>query len=267
MGLRQVGNLGDCLYLTPAINALNESGKEVVIQMHDNAKCREVSAIFKNLARVDFVDNPTERVFMLSDERTHCAQKTLNYFNINSANCIPKIKLTEDEIAFAQKYLAKFNNPIILNNDNLGSNDPLNHCAIYRRPPEKLMQYIADYFRLMGYTVLQFGPKQDIWESGFRTFSPLNRVVHIRDLDLRQTAACFAVIKKIITGDTGLYHLMLSVGGKAVTFHPPENKRMGYEFWGLHYTPDLWKDEKPRVKYLDYTTFNGSINEIVEFLK
>ena len=148
----------------------------------------------------------------------------------------------------------------------MGGNDKNNPRAHYVRPPIKLMQYITDYLNNSGYTVLQFGPKLDYWVGNIPTFTPLKGAIHIRNLEIREQAACFSVAKNMICGDSGLSHLNLAVGGKSVVFHPPESTNFGYLFYDLHYLSELWKNEPVRVKYIDFTQFNGKMEEIMGFL-
>ena len=71
----------------------------------------------------------------------------------------------------------------------------------------------------------------------------------MRGLTVRQLAAFYHVIGKLVTGDSGDYHLMLGVGGKVACLIPPNNPQMGYLHWDLLYSPVCWGGEKARVRY------------------
>lgn len=247
LGLNSIGSLGDCLYLTAAISQF----ENVTVQMHDSPQCRRVSLIYKNLADVEFVDNPDIAIYKkATGNNVHAAQRALDYLNITSINCIPRIILDEEEIKWAKEFLKNINNPVVVVNDNGGSSTEGNYCAQYRRPPTEVIQSVVNKLIKNEYSPIQFGIK-DLKDRD-NAFTSLNNVIEIRGLDVRQMAACYYLIGKYIGGDTGDYHLMLSVGGKCITFIPPENASLGYIYSDLLYTEDLWKNEKIRVKYINY---------------
>lgn len=258
-GLRSIGSLGDCLYLTPAISQI----KNPIVKMHDSPQCRRVAPIYNNIAHVEFVDNPDVALYNQTNDRSvHSAQRVLNALKIDTTNCIPRIVLDKSEIDWAKDFLKEYKNPVMIVNDNGGSSTPGNICAQYRRPPTEIIQNFANKLSNKGFTPLQFGIK-DLKDRD-NAFTPINGAIPIRGLDIRQTAACYHVIGKYIGGDTGDYHLMLSVGGRCITLIPPENHSLGYNYSDLLYTDNLWKDEKVRVKYIDYTKPN-LVNNYLNF--
>lgn len=252
LGLKGTGTLGDACWLTPVL----KSRKDVIIQMHDDLQCHAVASIFDNLAKVEHVENPPERLYITNTEKTHAAQRILNSLNIKDVSCIPQISLLFDEIEWAKNFLSKYENPIIFVNDNSGSKDPNNARAHYVRPPIESMQDLADEFA-QKYTILQL--------DRINKYTPLKQSVCIENLSIRQIAACYHVVGKMVGGDTGNYHLMMSVGGKALISIPEHSLQWGYDYDDLLYFDYLWKDEKPRVKYfqhrdniriLDYINFD-----------
>ena len=265
-GLKQIGALGDCLFITPALQALNYTHNAV--EMRPDLQCRQVSKIFDGLATVVFTYVPRERLYITNKNKVHSALRVLQSLGLENYSCIPKINLKQEEIDWAKNYLRDYNcdKVIVITNDNLGANDPTNYCAQYKRPPVELMQGIADCLIGLGYTILQFGPKLDEWPGKIPTFTPLKGAIPIRDLEIREQAACFSIIKKIISGCTGLFHLGISVGAKCVCFHPPNNDQFQYYNWDLHYLSELWKNEPIRAKYIDFTKFDGSLGPIIDFL-
>lgn len=259
--MQGMGSWGDCIMLIPAIQALRDKGEEVVLQMHNDEQCRQVSTIFNGLAKVEFVDNPASRLYITNTEKIHTAKRSLHELGFYDYSCIPKIELTADEINWAKDFLKDYKRSITFINNNSGDWDKTNYRAHYVRPPIKLIQYLVDYFISNGWDVLQFGRKED------ERFTPLNGAKHIRGLSIRQLLSCYHVIGKMISGDTGDQHGIISVGGKSVVFHPPESDQFGYHFWDLHYTPELWKDESVRIRYQDYTKFSGNLSEILQFIE
>ena len=255
LGIKDNGSLGDALYLTSAVNELNKRGEKVVVQMHKDEQCRAVSRVFENLTEVEYTDTPVDKLYE-NKRNTHAAQVILNKLGIDNVNCIPKIKLTPEEIEWAKNFLSQYEykNAIIVINDNAGSHDPTNIGALYKRPPVDLMQFLADGFTKDGFTVFQFGRKEE------DRFTPLKNVVYMRGLNIRQLAACYSLIGKIISGDTGDYHLMLSVGGEAYVLCPEESELHGYIYHELHYTPELFREEKVRVMYSSFMKDNTIYN-------
>jgi hypothetical protein len=241
LGIR-TGSLGDALLLTAPMKIHND----ITVQMGKDQQSREVSAIYNGIANVEFVDRPIKELYHINNDLTHHAQRLLNQLKITEVNCIPKILVTKDEKDWAQEFLKDYKNPLVVINDNSGCHDKNNPRASYVRPPVVLMQQVANDYLKQGFELLQFGRKED------DRFTPLENTKKIRGLTIRQLAACYSVIGNILTGDTGDYHLMLSVGGSAVVLCPLESVPMGYLYHELHYKPALWKDEKVRVQYVGF---------------
>lgn len=246
LGLKNAGSLGDALWLTPAICELKNKNCNVVVQMHDTEQCRWTSPIFKNLCEVQFVSSPPERLYITNHDETHSAQRVLNELKLSNINCIPKIILDRDEIDWAKNLINDYPNPIVFINDNSGTSDPTNFRAKYVKPPEALIQENVDIFLKSGHTPLQFGNIDD------KKFSPLNNTVKIRGLNVRQLAACYYLIRQMISGDTGDYHLMLAANGFCLVYVPNESNMFGYKYTDLHYVPALWKNENVRVRYINF---------------
>lgn len=247
-----VGSVGDCTYILGVINELRKRGEDVIVRMPKGPQCERVSLIYKNLAKVEFVDNPLEAIYKIKgDTSKHASQRASDYLGITNVSAIPKILLDDDEIDWARTFLKQYTNPVVVVNDNGGSSTPGNFAAQYRRPPSEVMQVYVDKLIQLSYTILQFGIK-DLKDRD-NAFTPLNNALSIRGLDIRQTSACYYVIGKYVGGDTGDYHLMLACGGKTITLIPPEDS-IRYSYSDLLYTDDLWKNEKIRCKYVNYTT-------------
>lgn len=252
LGLNGCSSLGDALWLTPTLRACNEP----IVQMHIGLQEDWVAPIFNDLAKVEFVENPAQRIYLIENNniKSHAAERCFKSFfgrdEESETGYLPSIFLTEAEIINATNLLQSFENPIILINDNSGSSDSSNKRSQYVRPPVWLMQLICTALKSSGYTPIQFGKIEE------SKFTPLKGAKYFRGLPVRMIAAIYNVVGKMFSGDTGDYHLMLSVGGKSITLHPNENASIGYEYWDLHY--DLSKEEKEnqRVLYFNFNDFN-----------
>ena len=250
------GNLGDALWLTPLARWFSD----LTVQLRAGDKrAKAVSELFNGMCKVEFVDNPAET--KKTDENIHVTQKILHAHGIWDDDSMPRIKLTQGELDWAKAYLSAYHNPIILINSNSGTNDPLNYRAQYVRPPDRIMQELCSYFMNKNFTVLQFGPDAKYYDRD--PYLPLINAVHIRGLTLRQTAACYAIVGKMISGDTGDYHLMLAVGGQCVTLVPHENLQLGYSYSDLLYgfACKCWKDNDKRILYIQHDDYKCIIEE------
>ena len=265
LGLRQVCSIGDLLFLTPVIHVLRGRGESVKVQLHDDEQGRSIACLLDGLAEVEHVPWPEERLYILNKEKIHSAKRALHQLGFYNYSCIPKINLTQEELDWGQDYVSQFKNPIIIYRNNSGDLDPINYRAHYVAGPRENMQLMTDYCISQGYTVLQFGHTREIVGSGAKSFTPLDGAVHIRNINIRQQACCLAAVKKIIGIDSGLYHLMLSVGGKAVTSIPDENFTLGYEYWDLLY-PESEFEGPVRVKYINHRDFLNNKENILSYL-
>jgi len=255
------GNLGDALWLTPLARYI----PDLVVQLRKGDKrAAGVAPIFDGLCKVEFIDNPPSP--NKSNLDVHSTQKILYAYKLVDKNSIPAIKLTEEEISWAKDYLKDYLNPIAIINNNSGTNDPINHRARYVCPPHEYIQRIADFYRLSGRTVIQFGTEKGYYDRD--PFVPIDGAIIIRGLSVRQLAACYHVIGQMISGDTGDYHLMLAVGGKCVTLVPLESFQLGYIYSDLlyGYAADDWKGEPVRVIYINHEDYKDIITNKI-FLK
>lgn len=238
-------NLGDNLWITPVLKYCNYP-----IQIANGERCRKISKIYNNLTSVEFVNGLN---YYPLNKEIHNTKQIFSQIGLDfkNKNLIPKIKLDESEIKWAKKFLEKYENPIVIINDNSGSNDPSNRRASFILPPREIMQQVSSYLSKK-FSVLQFGLAEGFYRIGYSNFNPLENAYHIRGLEVRQLAACYHVIGKYIGGDTGDYHLMLAVGGRSTTLVPKENYEMGYIYSNLFYSKDMWNGEDIRATYINY---------------
>jgi len=248
LGNKGNGSLGDCLWLTAVLRYI----KDVKILLNDDNQLRWVGKIFDNLCEVDYVNNPPERPdtkVNLNVEpylSSHRSLKILKSLNINEKICVPLIKLTQEEMEWAQNFYKDYKNPIVIINDNSGTWDKTNYRAHYVRPPSEIIQKFVDNLIESGFTPIQFGRIEE------NRFTPLNNTIHIRGLDVRKLAASYNFIGKYIGGDTGDYHLMLAVGGQAKVLIPKENKSLGYDYNDLLYKKENFENSHSRVEYIQF---------------
>lgn len=241
-------NLGDTLWVTPLARYV----PALTVQMLSNdARSRATAPILEGLCPVEFVEKTTETPKL--PIRAHVTQRILAAYGHYGKPSIPKVLLTNEEIKWAIDFLHSkgVSDPrrtVAMTNHNSGSGDPTNLRAHYVRPPNEVMQKLAAFWAQGGRNkVLQFGPAPTYHDRD--PFEPLEGAIHIRGLTVRQLAACYHVVGRLLAGDSGDKHLMLAVGGIVACLVPPHSDYFGYYHWDLLYDTVCWGDEKPRLRY------------------
>ena len=254
-----IGNLGDALWMTP----LFKNNRDGIINILDVSETRRLEDIFYKL-NISIQYLPHLKPLTIDKTQTHVAQQYLNFFNINDDNCIPKINIKEDDLLWAKDLISKYPNPLVVISNNIGSSDPQNYWGAYRTPPLDIFKNLLEEYSKK-YTLLHFGLSKNFIKKSYgnecNNFSELPNCINILDLNLSKLAACYSLIGKYLGGDTGDYHLMLSVGGKCNVLIP-EHHYLGYNYNSLLYFNSLWKNEKPRVKYTRFSQFADSLKNI-----
>lgn len=244
------GTLGDSLWITPIFRSFPGT----TLRLFDTPSCHNVAQIYEGLVReVQFVEQPGVPPTM--DAPTHVTQRMLAAMGRPDDSIIPWVVLREDEIAWARWFLVQQGFPdltrlLVIHTHNSGWADPSNWFARHVKPPKPIMQTLADVARSDGYTVLQFCNAPHAGKPD--NFDPLTGTHHIRGLTLRQTAACYHVIGRLISGDTGDPYLALAAGARVVFLMCPELEQTGYRHFNVQYTDALWKGEKPRTRYHEF---------------
>jgi hypothetical protein len=225
-------NLGDNLSLTPLMHQT-----QCRVHLFDDASVKSVAPIFDGLAEVVF-DNKGPIASPESNVRGPHSKKTLVYFGYPNASAIPKINLTEKEISWARKYLEdmQITNGCIVK----ASTQQIN----YRTPPDGLMQMIVDSNPSFQFLTSGLSTKHP--KNNFSNI-PLKNVMTMWDYPIRSLAAIYSIIGRYVGPDTGDYHLMLAVGGKATVLVPESAWHYSHE--NFHYNEECWIDEEPRVSY------------------
>ncbi len=253
------GNLGDALWVTP----LARYEPDLTVWMRgDDAKACSVAPVFDGLSCVKLYPNPPDT----RKERcyAHVTQQILAAYGHRGKPSIPRLLLTAAEVEWAVDWLwtnvprTQSGNIIAMVNHCSGSGDLTNHRAQYVRGNPEVFNSLARFWKGAGYKVLQFGPEPGFYDKD--VFTPIEGAIPVRGLSVRQLAAVYHVIGKLISIDTGDYHLMLAVGGKVSCLTPPHSEGMGYRHWDLHYNAECWGDEKPRVRYTLHDQWTSLLN-------
>lgn len=237
-------NLGDNLSLTAAMNAF-----PCRIHLIDDTLVYNIAPIFYGLGEIVFDNatkdargNPIEaKASPESNVIGPISAKILHHFRHPFASAIPKIKLLPAEIEWAKDFLKDFKNPCAFK-------AYVQDAKSVRNPQIEVMQAIVD--KNPNTTFINFG-----FSKGNKKYNGVNReikgITEINDLGVRQQAACYHVIGRYIGPDTGDYHLMLAVGGQCDVLVPSTS--LEYDYFRFHYREESWKDEQPRVKYMNFT--------------
>jgi len=238
------GNLCDTLWVTPLARYVSDL---TVWMRGDDVKARAVAPILDGVCSVLLEPNPPET--RKAPIHAHVTQQILSAYGFNGKPSVPRVVLTFDEIQWAIEYLRPYGQKrVALVAHCSGSGDPTNYRAHYVQGSVEDMVQIAKFWKGAGYTVLQFGPAQNYYTKDI--FTPFEGCIQIRGLTVRQLAACYYVIGKLISVDTGDQWLMLAVGGRAAVLVPPHSDQLGYRHWDLHLNSICWGDERPRVDYI-----------------
>jgi len=239
------GNLGDNLWITPACKFV-----PINVSLYDEPFSRSISRIYDNIAEVSFINSQKQN--FIYDRYEHKTIQWLKYIGIDyqDKNIIPEIKLTKEEELFGVEYIKNIPNPIIVKNENSGTWDAKNTRAHYVCPDEREMQSIVDDLIRQGKTPMQFGLNDNFFGLGETHLRPLKGTIQTKGLTVRQLASIYKAVGYYIGGDTGDYHLMLSVGGLAEVLIPEQSEQFGYIYYNLFYRPDMFGKDPIRVQYL-----------------
>lgn len=248
------GNLGDTLWLTP----LARYEPDLTVWMRgDDTKACSVAPILDGLCKVDLKPNPPET--RKAPIRAHVTQQILAAYGHGGKPSIPRIVLKPDEIALANEFIRPYGRKVVaVVNHCSGSADPTNYRAQYVRGNPASFEQIARFWRGAGYTVLQFGPKEGFYQPD--VFTPIEAATPVRGLTVRQLAAVYHVVGRLISLDTGDYHLGLAVGAQVACLVPPHSDQLGYKHWDLLYDGVCWGEETPRLRYALQSKWTAFLN-------
>lgn len=224
----QATGLGDYLTITPLMRELK--GRCIMKMPESDAG---VAELFSGLCQVELTkDYPVFR----HQGNVHSAKAKLDLFGIN-ASPMPKVILAPKELKWAQAELAKYKRPLCF------VPSCSKHWAHVRQRPPEFWEKILP--RITGRDILQFG-RED--------YPLVKGAVRMPFYSLRQLAAVYASAGEYLGVDTGDAHLMLAVGGFAVTVHPDAC---------TGYNPREWHYDDARARYVNFnnpTTIHGLFN-------
>lgn len=238
-----IGTLGDNMWLNPVLRAFPGA----ILHMKDDSVCRNVATLHEGLADVQFVGDPGHP--RSSGDAIHITEQWLRALGRTDTSIIPHIDLKPEEVAWAREFLAAHGDPakmVVIHTHNSGWTDITNDLARQLKPPHEATQQIADHAAVLGYQPVQFCNAP--FPGKADNFDPLDRTVHIRGLTLRQTAACYHLIKRMVCGDTGDPYVMLAVGGAFIMLLAPETG--GYRHSSVRYEARHWNGGQTRAKYV-----------------
>lgn len=188
--------IGDTLMLTPVAKAL---GDKAVMLLPANMI--RMAFLFHGLCQVRQDEN--HPVFMWPGN-TLQSLGHLQAMGLSGVDPIPSINIKPEALEAAQKVLAGIHNPLIF------CPTCNHHYVRSRQGPPAFWQSIVLSLSSR-YTVLQFGYKE------YPTMQGATRAPY---LPIETVAAIYKLVGRYIGVNTGDYHLMVAVGGKAVVANP-----------------------------------------------
>ena len=249
--------IGDLLTYTPIFKHY----KNCLVKMIDNEKGRVGAPLFNGLCSVVFEKHVGDNINGNVPYQTHTAARRLIQLGLHNISPIPEIIITSEELLNGQKIL--IDNGINISKPMLSIVADANGSHSLENTFGKVRMMNFDRWELLlnflskKYQLIQFGLSNKV--------TKLPYVKQILDLNIRELASCYGIIKKYLGIDTGDYHLMLATGGKSVVFSPKngEGGQHPYWAWQWHYQ-DQWFEKGSRIKYF-YKDFDLSIiNDIIK---
>lgn len=268
-------NLGDAVFLscllkqreTPVKLFLkkNQLGEQLRGLYEKHCEVEYCEGLSELRAREPDVVEYSEAVKYFGTKSLHMSRLLLNFFDLENVKNQPVIHVDDSLISWAKNFCLGFKDPIVIIPSNCGSGDTGNALGQYRKPPLDFLQRIVDENKAE-HDFIQFGVAPNHYRDGYSNFHPLKGSLKILDLPLNKLAALYKIIGKMISGDTGDYHFMVAVGGKANVLVP--NDSFGYEYSYLHYNEGSWDDGASRVDYINFSKIGaeeGLHKSIVNF--
>lgn len=233
-------NLGDNLSLTPLLNAT-----PCRLRLLDEEWMRYTAPIFDDLCEIEWVaDKAALGKPSYADIPRPWSKRALVAHGFNQVPAIPKIKLSEKELEDGRRWADHIRRSF--------EGKPL--CIIKAVPgrsaeravPHAVIDRIVSENSDTQFVTFNLGgnhPKAEM------ASPPIKGVFEMLNMPLRAEASCYAAVGRYVGCDSGTYHLMLAVGGKADVLCP--SHRPTYNWWLTHYGEDCWLDEAVRVSYQD----------------
>lgn len=198
--------LGDTLTITPLAEAL---GNRAVMLLPKHME--KFAFLFNNLCPVKITENYP--IFQWA--RGNAAAQKLAMFGFKTHSPLAKIKLSVDVIERGKKLMQGTSNPIAF----------VPTCSAHwehvRQRPSTFWKPVVKHLS-QRYTVCQFGRKE------YPTLEGVKRMPYV---DLETLAGIYHNIFNYVGVDTGDYHLMIAVGGRAVVAEPAPMPKIQADFW------------------------------------
>jgi hypothetical protein len=254
------GALGDALWLTPIFKAFPDATLQVV----DNKHCWNLIQVYSGIVKNIKFSNDSIKVPTVNG-KFHVIKNAMHALGAFNHSIIPWVKIYPEEIDWARSFLSQFGDlekMVVITAHNSGGKDPNNFFARAIKPPKEIMQAYADVYNEKGMHPFQFANKPNHFKDGYDNFEPLENTTKIRGLSIRETAACYSLIKRMISGDTGDAHLMIAAGGKVIKMLGPE---IGdYHHYDIQYSNSDWGNDEIREKYFKFEDWQNVL-EFIDF--
>ena len=234
-------NLGDSLMLTPLLNHV-----PCKLRLLKEEWMEYVSQVFNGMCEIEwFEDKVQMKPLPYAAIPRPWSRRLLVGCGYPDVPSIPIMKLREAEIAdgkrFADQLQQSFGKPLCVIKAVPGR-------STERVVPPEIIERIVTQnpgIQFITFTFTDRHPKKSMR-------SPLIKgVFQLEDFPVRAEASVYAAIGRYIGADTGCYHLMLAVGGKADVLCPPSSYSYNHEL--THFGPDCWLNLPVRVRYHDFS--------------
>jgi hypothetical protein len=251
-------DLGDLLFSTALFK--HNIGSEMILE--DHPKTRYASRLYSEFVNVRFVPNPLPFDQTINTWRIdrHKSQQILDRFNLGHLDCIPYIKIPEENkrILKAKKDLSYIKNPVYVNFETRAFNQSSDPITYYRVPPPEVVGIVVDILKAYGYTPVAFPVSPE-------SHRKINGIEYIYGVDLLDLAAYCKVIGKYIGIDSGTLHLMLAVGGKTIGIVPPSHD-IAFPHPVYLWLSNVWTQQPCRAIYKEFKDIYKIENDIKYFL-
>jgi hypothetical protein len=251
------GGLGDWLSLTPTLRAARDAGLNPLVLAPDSPHTREFATLYAGLAEVEFLPagHPSLIATPETDEPTCFSLRIMRAHGLTGSP-IPYIEGEPHELLAATSLLSHFCAPskmvAIAPSPGAARADlPDSHIANYRRWPEALRDRLIERLHSQGLQPVRFGTKAT-QQHIYQNHAEWPGVLTIPDLNVRQLAACYAVIGRGVMTDTADRHLLIATGGVVDLWVPQPT--WFYDHAKTLYGADAWAaaGEEPRERHHVY---------------
>ncbi len=250
-----LGNLGDNLILTPLLR----TGAFTRVQMPDDRTTRSAAQVYAGIAPVEFVPpGSITHIREMQGERIHRAVAYLRVHHLENCNPIPWMVRTGDEMVWAIRCLSDLmhqhgkSNLLAVNFTTMNAGG--DRASAARAIPRHIAEHIVAAATARGYQCVNIGVSSN--------HTPMPGVIDLLDLNVRQAAACYALIGRYVGGESGPVHLMIANGGRVIVLHPDIDP-LYYPGWMCHYTDEMFataREPVNRARYVNKRSYRDVEN-------